>query len=399
MTRLALAVAVLTLLQERKEPLEITHVELKARRERVLEKLKDGALVLDAGPLSKSPGADANTPIFDFKYLTNYHEDDGVLILVPKRAFLFVADTKVAKERSGCSDVLPRGQFEAVARQILPGFRKIYTKLRQANLDAVKAAAPKAQVQGQALGAELRRMRMVKSPLELRLMRKAADATNRAHLAALGAVKAGVNEGEIQKLVESTFTKEGCDELSFPSIVGSGKNGTILHYMENKEPMAAGTLVVCDIGASIHNYVTDITRTLPVSGKFSAEQRAAYQCVLDAQKAAERLLKPGVTMGQMHQAAAKMFEERKLTDWSYAHSKDGSVRHGLGHHVGMAVHDSDDGSRLEEGAVVTIEPGYYNKEKGWGIRIEDIYLVTKTGFERMSTSPREVEEIEKGMGK
>jgi Xaa-Pro aminopeptidase len=395
-----LRIAVLWLLAlQQSEPPALTHAELSARRERLVAALKDGVLVLDAGPLSRTPGSDSNTSVFDFKYLTNYHEDDGVLILAGKRAWLFVADVKTAAGASGIKDVLARDQFEATARKILPAAPKIYTKLRQANLDAVKAAAPRATVTGQKLAAELTKLRMVKTPLELKLMRRAADATNKAHLAAMHAMKPGLNEGEIQKLVEETFKKEGCPELSFPTIVGSGKNGTVLHYDRNTEAMKDGTLVVCDIGASVHNYVTDITRTLPTGGRFGPEQRAAYQCVLDAQKAAERLLRPGASWRELDQAAARVFQDRKLTKWSYAHSNDGSVRHGLGHHVGMAVHDSDGGAPFEAGMVVTIEPGYYDKDAGWGIRIEDIYLVTKDGFERLSTSPREVDEIEKEMKK
>lgn len=121
--------------------------------------------------------------------------------------------------------------------------------------------------------------------------------------------------------------------------------------------------------------------------------------MLDAQKAAENVLKPGATFWDLETAARAVFDELKLTKWSYAHSRDGSVRHGLGHYVGMAVHDSGIyQTKLGAGMVITIEPGYYNKDAGWGIRIEDIYLVTKDGFERFSAgAPREVAEIEKIM--
>ena len=157
--------------------------------------------------------------------------------------------------------------------------------------------------------------------------------------------------------------------------------------------------MVVDIGAAIENYVTDITRTLPTSGKYNDLQRKHYECVLDAQKAAEAICKPGATFSDLEKAARKVFEDRGMTDWSYAHGKDLSVRHGLGHYVGMAVHDS--GSYREKfapGMVITIEPGWYDKTEGYGIRIEDTYLITKDGFERLSAAaPREVDEIEKLM--
>ena len=206
-------------------------------------------------------------------------------------------------------------------------------------------------------------------------------------------------EKELDELVRSTFKKEGCPEVGFPPILGSGKNGTILHYMKNNQEIPKETLIVCDIGAAIDNYVTDITRTLPTSGKYSDEQRKHYQCVLDAQKAAEAILKPGATFVDLERAARKVFEDRGLRKWSYAHSNDGQVRHGLGHYVGMSVHDSGGyRERFEPGMVLTIEPGWYDKDAGYGIRIEDIYLVTKDGCERLSAgAPREMEEIEKAM--
>ena len=230
-------------------------------------------------------------------------------------------------------------------------------------------------------------------------MRKAADATNAAHVAAMKRLKPGMNEREIHELVVETFKKEGCPELGFPPICAAGKNGTVLHYMKNEKEIAKDTLMVVDIGAAIENYVTDITRTLPTSGTFSETQKKHYQCVLDAQKAAEAVCKPGATFSDLERAARKVFEQRGLTEWSYAHSKEPSVRHGLGHWVGMAVHDSGSyRERFAPGMVITIEPGWYDMESGYGIRIEDTYVITQDGFERLSAgAPREIEEVEKAM--
>jgi Xaa-Pro aminopeptidase len=157
-----------------------------------------------------------------------------------------------------------------------------------------------------------------------------------------------------------------------------------------------------DLGAGYHGYSSDVTRTIPSDGRFDeGPEREIYRCVLDAQKAAEKILKPGVTWKQLDEAARAVIVERKLTRWSYAHAEDDQVRHSLGHFVGLSVHDSGPYTRpLEAGMCITIEPGIYDKQQGIGVRIEDIYLVTPDGFERLSAAaPREIEEIEREMKK
>jgi Xaa-Pro aminopeptidase len=392
---LALILAVLC--QDIPESLRLPESEFARRRTEIAERFADGAVAIDAGPLAEV-GSDANTPVFDFKYLTGFHDPDGILVLAGKKTAVFVSETRRVP---GIETVLRVDQFEAWATENLPRQSRIYTKLRAKNLASLSAAVANADLVGSKLGAELTRLRLIKGEAELRLMRKAADATNAALVAAMKTVRPGMNEREIHELVVSTFKKEGCPELGFPPIIAAGKNGTILHYMKNEKEIGKDTLMVVDIGAAIENYVTDITRTLPTSGKFSEQQRRHYLCVLDAQKAAEAVCKPGATFSDLERAARKVFEERGLTEWSYAHSKDFQVRHGLGHYVGMAVHDS--GSYREKfapGMVITIEPGWYDKDAGYGIRIEDTYVITKDGFERLSAgAPREIDEIEKQMKK
>ncbi len=392
---LALILAVLC--QDIPEALRLPESEFARRRAEIAERLPDGAVAIDAGPLAEV-GSDANTPVFDFKYLTGFHDADGILVLAGKKSAVFVSEMRKVP---GIETVLKVDQFEAWAAENLPKQSRIYTKLRAKNLASLSAAVGNAELVGSKLGPELTKLRLIKGDAELRLMRKAADATNAAHVAAMKTVRPGLNEREIHELVVSTFKKEGCPELGFPPIVAAGKNGTILHYMKNEKEIGKDTLMVVDIGAAIENYVTDITRTLPTSGKFSEQQRKHYLCVLDAQKAAEAVCKPGATFSDLERAARKVFEERGLTEWSYAHSKDFQVRHGLGHYVGMAVHDS--GSYREKfvpGMVITIEPGWYDKDAGYGIRIEDTYVITKDGFDRLSAgAPREIEEIEKMMKK
>lgn len=390
---LALVLAVLC--QGTPESLRLPESEFARRRTEVAHRLSEGVLALDAGPLSEV-GSDANTPVFDFKYLTGFHDSEGILVIAGKKTAVFVSEPRSVP---GIDTVLKADQFQAWAAENIPARSRVYTKLRAKNQAILTAAVTDVELVGSRLGAELTRLRLIKGDAEIRLMRKAADATNAAEIAAMKTLRPGMNEREIHELVVSTFKKEGCPELGFPPIIAAGKNGTILHYMKNEKEIPKDTLMVVDIGASIENYVTDITRTLPTSGKFSELQRKHYQCVLDAQKAAEGVCKPGATFSDLEWAARKVFEDRGLTEWSYAHSKEPSVRHGLGHYVGMAVHDS--GSYREKfapGMVITIEPGWYDKSAGYGIRIEDTYLITKDGFERLSAgAPREAEEIEKLM--
>lgn len=395
--RALLALLVLVLSQDVPESVRLPESEFARRRTVLLQKFPDGAVAVDAGPLAEV-GSDSNTPVFDFKYLTGFHDPDGVLILAGNKSAVFVSQMRSVP---GIDAVLKSDQLEAWVAEHLSKQAKVYTKLRAKNLVVLNAAAEKTEVIGGRLAGELSRMRLFKGEAELRLMRKAADATNVAHVAAMKAVKPGINEKAIHELVVATFRKEGCPELGFPPIVASGKNGTILHYMRNDKEIPKDTLMVIDIGAAIENYVTDITRTLPTSGTFSETQRKHYQCVLDAQKAAEAICKPGATFSDLERAARRVFEARGLTEWSYAHSQEPTVRHGLGHWVGMSVHDSGSyRERFAPGMVITIEPGWYDKESGYGIRIEDTYVITKDGFERLSAAaPREVDEIEKVMRK
>jgi Xaa-Pro aminopeptidase len=407
---LALLLPVLAFAQEAKPFLPvIPPTEFAARRLELQAKFPATLLLLEADPLAAGmDNIDENTPVYDFFYLTGHHRVKDILALGPRpKSEILFTDEKPeeVKAKSGISDVRPVAAFDEYLKGAVGKSGPIATRLREEAKEKVTKAAEKAGVEVESAGKKIwetiTRLRMIKSRAELDMMRKAADATNKAHLEAMKACKPGMNEKELQRVIEDKFKAEGCDGLGFPSIVGSGKNGTILHYNDNTMEMPKDTLVVCDIGASYRGYVTDITRTLPTGGKFGPEHRVAYQAVLDAQKAAEQILRPGVSFGQLHAAAAKVFKDRKLEDWCYCHSKSGGPRHGLSHYVGLAVHDSGVYQmKMQAGMIITIEPGYYNKEGKYGIRIEDIYIVTAEGFERMSAgAPREIAEIEKLMGK
>ncbi len=384
------------LAQEGAEPLRLTKAEFVRRRADLAGQVRAEALVVGSGPL-RGPGDDANATILDFRYLTGFHDAEGLLVLRDGKAHLFTDDP--AGAAAGCDEVLGVSRFPEWAAANLDGRRKIAAKIPRDQLEVLRKAAPGAEVAAAPLRDALVRMRLVKSEAEVRLVRKASEATCAALLAVAAALRPGMNERDVQEIVLATFKAHGCPEVGFPPILGAGMNGTVLHYHDNDREIAAGTLLLCDIGAAIEGYSSDVTRTFPVSGRFSAGQRRHYQCVLDALKAAEKVLRAGATYADLERAGRGVFEERGLTRWSFSHSRDRSVRHGIGHYVGLNVHDS--GSYMEKflpGMIVTIEPGWYDKDAGYGIRIEDIYLVTKDGFERLSAAaPREIGEVERAM--
>jgi Xaa-Pro aminopeptidase len=392
--RWLLALAVV-LAQEASAPLRLAPEEYPLRRAALAKRLPGGPLVLDAGVL-REPGDDANTAILDFRYLAGFHDAEGLLVLKDGKAHVFVSDPK--RPPQGDEEVHDIARFPEWAAGQLAA-KTIHAKLRPKNLDLLRKAAPGAEIEAGPLRDELVRMRLVKNEAEIRLIRKASEATTAAFRGIMKGLRPRLNEKDIQGIVLSAFKANGCPETGFPPILGAGKNGTILHYRDNDSEIAGGTLLLCDIGAACDGYSADITRTFPVSGRFDPDQRKHYQGVLDALKAAEKVLRPGATFGDLDRAARAVFEERGLKKWSYAHSKDFAVRHGIGHHVGLNVHDSGTGrEKFVPGMVVTIEPGWYDKDAGYGIRIEDLFLVTPDGCERLSAAaPREIEEIEQAL--
>ena len=276
-------------------------------------------------------------------------------------------------------------------------------------------------------------------------MRRAIDVTVQAQQEALRAAKPGMWEYQLEALIESVFRRTGCDGPSFPSIIGSGPHSTQYHYMTNNSRMQAGDVVVMDVGAACGGYSADVTRTIPVSGKFSSQQRAIYQLVRDAQAASERVAKPGATwqawrdstravearglarLGLIESAGATFdppWAERCKTDPVYCTQAFLYMAHGLGHGIGLEVHDPPHPwfgtGNFQVGDAFTIEPGIYistrlldmlsdtpknramiakvrpvvEQYQNIGIRIEDDYVITPTGVEWLSKAPREIAEIE-----
>jgi Xaa-Pro aminopeptidase len=207
-------------------------------------------------------------------------------------------------------------------------------------------------------------------------------------------------------LHEYVHKKYGAEEVGYGSIVGAGENGCILHYMENTKTKVGNTLLLMDVGAEYHGYTADVTRTVPVDGKFSNEERAIYQLVYDAQEAAFKLLKDGAKWSDADVAAREIITNG-LVRLGVAKTKEEANKyypHGLSHHIGLDVHDKGISQTLKKDMVITIEPGIYIPsespcdKKWWGIsvRIEDDALITKDGYELLSAfAPRSIADIEK----
>ena len=244
-------------------------------------------------------------------------------------------------------------------------------------------------------------LRKAKSDGETTLVQKAIDITGLAQSEVAKMVRPGIFEYQVEGKILETFVSNGAERLGFPSIVGSGINSTILHYSENQNKIDDGSLIVVDIGAEYKYYTADITRTWPANGKFSPRQREVYQLVLDAQKYAQSQMKPGVTKLREMTAVTREFLKKsplRAKDMNgNEHTMDYFFIHGLGHYLGMEVHDVGDYQKpLQPGEIFTIEPGIYIQSEALGVRIEDDYIMTDHGAEKMSKNiPSEPDDIER----
>ena len=249
-------------------------------------------------------------------------------------------------------------------------------------------------------------LRTVKDAGEIALITHAVEASEASHRAALKAIHPGVTEREISALMQYEFGKRGCERPAYAPIVGSGFYSTVLHYSQDSGTMQSGDVVVMDVAGEYSMYASDITRTAPVSGKFSARQREIYDIVLGAQEAAIHAFQAGRSRLGVESADSL---QKVAMDYINAHGKDSHGQplgkyfiHGLGHHVGLNVHDANDSSLpLDKGMVFTLEPGIYIPEEKLGVRIEDMFYVDQSGKLVMMTHdiPRTADEVERAMSK
>jgi len=288
------------------------------------------------------------------------------------------------------------GQFKVKVNYPEPGKLAVRTEPQKNNLDT------------QQLPELMNQLRGIKTPEEIELIRKAVLISCQAQVEVMKAMKPGMSELEVQGIHEFVFKKYHAEDVGYPSIVGSGHNGCILHYEENYKPnIESKDLILMDLGAEFRGYTADITRTIPIQGKFSPEQKLIYELVLKAQEDAMKICKPGTSFRDLF-LTTKATIDKGLVDLGIIQVNQNHryYPHGCCHHIGLDVHDRGEYQMLTEGMAITIEPGIYIPEnspcdpKWWGIavRIEDDYLLTKTGHEHLSKlAPRTVTDIEEMM--
>ena len=417
------------------------------RRRRLLDALPPGsAALIPAGRLQLRNG-DVHYPFrpsSDFFYLTDFDEPQGLLWLCAgagsgREEVLFCTPRDPARERwdgpiagperaadqTGIPDCLPLTELKDHLPRLLDGveqlFRSQSTPLAAELVDvALKQCGIDTQpLQIQNLDPHLHRLRTVKDDEELSRMREAAAITDRAHRRMMAAVRPGLWEYELEAECLFEFRRGGADGPAYPSIVGSGPNACVLHHIRNDRQLQDGDLVLVDAGCEYRGYAADITRTFPVSGRFSPEQRDVYQVVLRAQRAVMDELAPGVPYSRAQEVAVREITaglielgilsgdlEERIADRSF----QPFYMHRVGHWLGMDVHDAgsyeDENGQsylLQEGMVMTVEPGIYIDEgspadqrwQGIGVRIEDDVVITAEGCELVGAAPpRELEEVE-----
>jgi Xaa-Pro aminopeptidase len=449
-------------------PAPISREEFAARRRALAEQMEDGGVLFAMGRDEAGQGSAPFAQHSSFRYLTGYTEPSAVLVMAKRDGkvaeHLFVEPRDPSREvwdgprfgaqgatlRTGIPAREADGMMAAALDSLLQGATTLYTLTPEQGRPYLSTEQQVIQGMRQRhasitrvvdLSPRVLALRQTKTPAELDMLRRAIFITTLAHREAARAVEPGMNEFEIHALIEGTFRRYGAERPGFGSIVGSGPNSTTLHYRSADRYMQPGETLVMDIGASFNGYTADVTRTVPVNGRFSAEQRAIYEIVLAAQKAAETEARAGVTMGRLNQVATGVIGEglarlgliESATGVYDCAGRGGKVSecpqvsmfymHGLGHGIGLDVHDPEAGYTrgFAPGSAFTIEPGIYvrgdvldylpdtprnraliqrirpavQRYRDIGVRIEDDYFVTEAGVERVTAgAPREVAEIE-----
>ena len=370
----------------------------------------------------------------NFYYLTGWDEPGACLLLVPPRPpehpyreVLFLPDGDTASERwagartrpdapdaglkTGLGDVRQNGAALVSALEDALGiYPKLYSLLWK-RPSYGQQAEPNRQERLRQLAPDhealdvrstLTHMRIIKSATEISLIQKAVDASAAAHQRAWTQIRPGRFEYQIMAPMLAEMIDRGCLRPAYPPIIGSGPNATILHYTRTARQLKPDELVLMDVGGEYAHYAADITRTVPVNGKFRSRQHKIYELVLGAQQAAIAAVKPGMTLSghghkSLHQIATQHFKQHGRELLGDPVGK--LFPHGIGHYVGLDVHDpGDPGAPLAPGMVITIEPGLYFPEEGLGVRIEDMVLVTSDGAQVLSELlPRTILEIEHAM--
>jgi len=377
----------------------------------------------------------------DFFYLSGVDQEKSILLLAPdhpepkNREVLFLIETneqiaiwnghkltkEEAKQVSGIENIQWLESFELMLRDLMVWSEKVYLntyeypKYHSEILSRDQRFANELKIKFPAhqycrSAPILINQRMIKSDLEVQLIQKAIDITEKAFHRMLKFVIPGVKEYEIQAEMEHEFVMNGATGSAYQPIVASGANSCVLHYIENDKVCQDGDILLFDFGAEYANYAADVSRTIPVIGNFSPRQRELYQLVLRVQKKAIRKMVPGITMEKYNKFVNQLMEDEMikigLLTKEEVEQQDSEkplykqyFMHGTAHHIGLDVHDVVDRHQpFQAGMVFTCEPGIYIREEDIGIRIENNILITENGpVDLTANIPREVEEIEELM--
>ncbi|MFB8792306.1 MAG: aminopeptidase P N-terminal domain-containing protein [Potamolinea sp.] len=436
----------------------ILQTEYKERREQLMAKIGNGTAIFHSAPVAVMHNDVEYTfrQDSDFFYLTGFNEPEAVAVLAPHheehRFVLFVqpkepdkevwtgyrTGVEAAKEKFGADEAYPIAELSEKLPQYLEKADRIYYHLgRQKTFNdtiikhwqVLMAGYPKrgtGPIAIESTNPILHAMRLVKSAAELELMRKAADIAVEAHNHAREFAQPGRYEYEVQAEIEHIFRKRGGLGPAYPSIVASGANSCILHYIENDRQMLDNELLLIDAGCSYGYYNSDITRTFPVGNKFTTEQKILYELVLKAQLEAIAQVQPGNPYNQFHDTAVRVLVEGLMGLGLLVGDIEEIIKeekykpfymHRTGHWLGLDVHDAgvykhgENWQNLQAGHIVTVEPGLYigpdiqpvegqptipERWRSIGIRIEDDVLVTSEGHEVLTSGvPKSVEEMER----
>lgn len=400
-----LAPIALTILVLATAPAAAQSERYRARRERLLAELGDGALVaIGAAPTEILAGDK------DFFYLTGLRSDPAVLLAARKdgevREVLFLPARNPHRERwddvrlfpgpaatteTGI-ETRPIGELGAVLVEWKAAAKTFH--VARAGLTGTQSIGLLDEVLPGSTDPTpaIHQLRLVKDAGELELLRRAVDLTGNGIVEALRAARPGMYEYELQALGEFLWRRGGAEREGFDSILGSGPNACVLHYRANRRQTAEGDIVVMDVGAEVGGYTADVTRTFPVNGKFTDRQREVYGLVLEAQKAGIALCRPGKRVADVHNAAWFVLAEAGVADHFW---------HGTSHWLGLDVHDAGDyDTPFAPGMVVTVEPGLYFPDESLGVRIEDDVLITDGDPVVLSGGiPSTIEGIEAEMAK
>jgi Xaa-Pro aminopeptidase len=389
--------------------------EYRSRRAE-LRKANGDAITILFGASEKEHG-DLRSGFFqeaNFYYLTGWTEPGAIVVMTPSSEVLLIPRRNQEQERwtgpklspddsgvraaTGFDTVLPAEQFETNLYKWAESGKRVFTLFEEPHAADLKKLLPLRDFSDAKL--PIARLRMNKSPAEIALIQYATDISLDAHRAVWDKIRPGLKEFQVAAAMSDVYFSAGCERHSYAPIVGSGPNGAILHYSKNSRTIDRGELVLMDVAAECSMYGSDITRTVPASGKFTPRQRELYDIVLGAQKAVIDAIKPGMTLNRTSPNSLNKI----AVDYFNTHGKDKHgnplgkyYTHGVSHHVGLDVHDPVDPSLpLAPNMVITVEPGLYIPEEAIGIRIEDMVLITENGAKLMSSRlPREAGEIEK----